>query len=91
MGRGMRFLESSGTPEDDSYGYRVEWDDRTTSIKEMVNNGGKIEHYGPGSRYVSGFDNAWDVFNDCRDNLDLIGVRLIRIDSDGNERIYASK
>lgn len=27
MGKEMRFLESSATSEDDSYGYRVEWDD----------------------------------------------------------------
>ena len=47
--------------------------------------------HGSGSRNVSGFDNAWDVFNDYRDNPDYIGVRLIRIDSDGSESIYASK
>jgi hypothetical protein len=91
MARGMRYLESSATPEEDSYRYRVKWDDQTTSVKEMIKNGGKIEHYGPGSRDVSGFDNAWDVFNDFRDNPDFIGVRLIRIDSDGNESIFASK
>jgi hypothetical protein len=91
MGRGMRFLESSATPEEDSYGYRVEWDDQTTSVREIIRNGGKIEHYGSGSRDISGFDNAWDVFNYYRDNPDFIGVRLIRIDSNGNESIYASK
>lgn len=91
MGRGMRFLESSATPEEDSYEYRVEWDDRTTSVKEMFNNGGKVEHYGSGSRDVSGFDNAWDAFNYYKYNPDFTGVRLIRIDSDGNESIYASK
>jgi hypothetical protein len=91
MGRGKRFLESSATPEADSYGYRVEWDDQTTSVREMVNNGGKIDHYGSGSKGVSGFDNAWDIFNDYRDDPDFIGVRLIRIDSDGNESVYAFK
>ena len=91
MGRGMRFLESSSTPQEDSYRYRVEWDDQTTSVKEMIKNGGEIEHYGSGSRDVSGLDNARDVFNDYRDNPDFIGVRLIRIDSNGNESIYASK
>jgi len=91
MGRGMRFLESSVTPEEDSYGYRIEWDDQTTSVREMFRNGGKIEHYGSGSRDVSGFDNAWDMFNDYRENPEFIGVRLIRIDSDGNESVYASK
>lgn len=58
MGRGTRFLESSATLEQDSYDYRVEWDDQTTSVKDMVRNGGSVEHYGPGSRTVSGFDNA---------------------------------
>ena len=91
MGRSTRYLESSATPEQDSYGYRVEWDDRTTSVREMIRNGGEIEHYGPGSRDVSGFDNAWDVFNNYRDNPDFRGVRLIEIDSDGNESVYASK
>jgi len=37
---------SSATPEEDSYGYRVEWDDQTTSVREMIRNGGTIEHYG---------------------------------------------
>jgi hypothetical protein len=66
-------------------------DDQTTSVKEMIKNGGKFENYGSCSRDVSSFDNAWDVFNDYRDNPDFIGVRLIRIDSNGNESIYASK
>jgi len=29
MARRMGFRESSATPEEDSYGYRVEWDDQT--------------------------------------------------------------
>ncbi len=87
MGRGSRFLESSSTPEQDSYDYRVEWDDQTTSAREMVRNGGTIEHYGPGSRNASDYDNAWDIYNNYRDNPDFIGVRLIRIDSDGNEKV----
>lgn len=89
MGRGKRFRESPATPEQDSCRYRVEWNDQTTSVKEMVRNGGKIEHYGPGSKDVSGFDNAWDVFNDYRDSPDFIGVRLIKIDAYGNESVYA--
>lgn len=48
----MRLLETSATPEEDSYGYRVERDDQTTSVREMVRNGGTIEHYGSGSRDV---------------------------------------
>jgi len=91
MGKGMRFLESAATPEEESYRYRVEWDDQTTSVREMIINEKELEHYGPGSRDVSGYDNAWDVFNDYRDNPDFIGVRLIKIDSSGNESINASK
>ena len=91
MGRGMRFLESSATPEQDSYGYRVEWDDQTTSVKKMIWNGGNCEHYGSGSEDVSGFDNAWDLFHSYKDSPDFRGVRLIKIDSDGNESIYASQ
>lgn len=91
MGRGTIFLESSETLDEDSYGYRVEWDDQTTSVKEIFNNGGRVEHYGFGSRDVTGFDNAWDLFNNYRNSPDYIGVRLIRIDSDGNESIYATK
>lgn len=91
MGRGMRFLESSATPEEDSYGYRIEWDDQVTSVREMIRYGRDIEHYGPGSRDVSGFDNAWDIFNNYRESPDFKGVRLIKIDSNGNESIYASK
>ena len=87
----MRFLESSATPEEDSYGYRIEWDDRITSVKEMCRNGGNVEHFGYGSRDVSGFDNAWDIFNDYRDDPIFRGVRLIRIDSNGAESVYASK
>lgn len=87
MGKSMRFLESPATAEEDSYNYRVEWDDRLTSIREMMRNGGNITHYGYGSRDVYGFDNAWDVFNDLRSNPDFIHVRLIQIDQDGNEKI----
>lgn len=91
MARGKHFLESPATPEEDSFRYRVEWDDQTTSAIDMLRNGEKLEHYGPGARDVSGFDNAWDVFNDCANSPDFIGVRLIRIGLDGSENIYASR
>ena len=91
MGRGTRFLESSATEEEDSYKYRVEWDDYITVDFDLNDRTMKSEHHGAGSRNVSGFDNAWDVFNDYRDNPDYIGVRLIRIDSNGVESVYASK
>ena len=48
MGRGTRYLESFATEKEDSYRYRVEWDDYK-------------------------------------------GVRLIQIDSDGSESVYARK
>lgn len=90
MGRGSRFLESSATEEEDSYEYRVEWDDIITVDYDYAERSVKTEHHGSGSRDVSGFDNAWDVFNDCRDNPDFVGVRLIKIDSNGSESVYAS-
>lgn len=90
MGRASRFQESSATPEEDSYGYRVEWDDVITDNGEY---GIKLEiiHMGPGSRTVSGFDNAWDVYNDLKEDPNVIRPRLIRICEDGTESIYASK
>ena len=91
MGRGTRFLESSATEQEDSYEYRVEWDDYITVDYDWYEQCMKTEHHGPNSRNVFGFDNAWDVFNDYRDNPDYRGVRLIRIDSEGIESIYASK
>ena len=91
MGRGVRFRESSATEEEDSYDYRVEWDDYITTYYDSLKQSIELEHHGSGTRDVSGFDNAWDVYNDYRDNPDYIGVRLIRIDSNGNEIVYASK
>ena len=84
--KGMRFLESSSTPEEDSYRYRIDWDDRISSnVNEYVRNGNQFTHYGAGSRSVGGFDNAWEAFNDLRNNPNFSGVKLIQIDSDGNE------
>lgn len=91
MGRGTRYLESSATEEEDSYGYRVEWDDCVTADYDYSEGKIKVTHNGSGSRDVSGFDNAWDVFNDYRDNPDYVGVRLIQISDDGSESVYASK
>lgn len=91
MGRGSRFLESPATEEEDSYKYRIEWDDHITIDYDLNESCMKTKHDGYGSRNVSGFDNAWDVFNDYRDDPDYKGVRLIKIDSNGLESIYASK
>ena len=77
--------------DEDSYGYRVEWDNYITVDYDRHEQRMITTRHGSGLRNVSGFDNAWDVFNDYRDNPDYIGVRLIRIDSDGSETIYASK
>ena len=84
----MRHCPSPATQEEDSYGYRIEWDDRTSDILEMMRIN-RVEHYGPGSREIGGFDNAWDLYEKYRDDADYRNVRLIRIDSDGNEEIYA--
>lgn len=91
MGRGTRYLESSATEEEDSYGYRVEWDDCIVTDFDRVERKFRTIHKGSGKREVSGFDNAWDVFNDYSDSLDYIGVRLIQVFHDGSERVYASK
>lgn len=88
MSKSTRYLESSATPEEDSYSYRVEWDHQTNTAKDMVF-GEPYTDYGAGSRDVCGFDNAWDVYNDLLESPWYRGVRLIQIDSDGNERIYA--
>ena len=91
MGRGTRYLESSATEKEDSYRYRVEWDDYITADYDRSEGRIKVEHHGGGSRDVSGFDNAWDVFNDYRNHPDYKGVRLIQIDSDGLESVSARK
>jgi len=51
----------------------------------------KTEHYGSGSRNVTDFDNAWEVFNDYCSDPDYKRVRLIQIDSNGVESVYARK
>lgn len=91
MGRGSRFLESSATEEEDSYEYRVEWDDQISVKYDLNEQCVKTEHYGPGSINIPGFDNAWDVFNDYKENFDFVGVRLIKIDANGTENVYASR
>ena len=89
MGKGTRFLESSATEEEDSYDYRVEWDDKVGNYDFQTR---EFEHYGSGSFYFSkDFDNAWDCFCDIRDNPDYKGVRLIQIDDNGNEWVRNEK
>lgn len=77
----MRFEESPATEEEDSYSYRLEWDDYQPSLMS--------EGQGPGSEMCGGFDNAWDLYKHCSEGIKYIGVRLIRIDADGNETVYA--
>ena len=76
----MRFEESPATEEEDSYEYRIEWDDHWTT---------DFNPLGAGSRELAGFDNAWECFLDYKHDGYHRGVRLIQIDKDGNERIYA--
>ncbi len=85
--KNMSFLESPATLEEDSYSYRIEWDNLLSSVEELLNNGFKNVNHGPGSRNIGGFDQAWELFNDLRRNPDFIGVRLIQIDKNGNEEI----
>lgn len=89
MGRNTRFLESSATAEENSYDYRVEWDDVLGDYDYETR---VLEHKGPGSHdFPHDYDNAWDCFCDLRNNPNYIGVRLIKIDSDGNSWITDSK
>ena len=88
MAKNISFLESSATPEENSYDYRVEWDDY------LIYNYGtkKVEHNGPGIKYYyKDFDGAWDCFCDLRRNPDYIRIRLIQIRSDGTEFVRDSK
>jgi hypothetical protein len=84
----LGLLESQSAMDEEASDYRVEWDDRLSSTREIFKKGGKIIHYGSGSMEVSGYDNARDIFCDYRDDMDFIGVRLIKINNDGNESIY---
>ena len=89
MGRSTRYLESSATNEENSYDYRVEWDDKFGDYNFKTC---ELTHHGPGSRYFSrDFDNAWDCFCDLCNIPDYIGVRLIQIDSNGNEWVRDRK
>lgn len=89
MGRSIRYLESSATPEEDSYDYRVEWDDKLGDYNFQTR---ELEHYGAGSRcFTKDFDNAWDCFCDLCDNPNYRGIRLIKIDSNGNESVRDRK
>jgi hypothetical protein len=84
----LSLMEPQAALFEDSINYRIEWDDRLSSTREIFDKGGKIVHYGSGSIEVSSYDNAKDIFYDCRDDMDFIGVRLIKINHDGNESIY---
>lgn len=84
----MRFKETAATKEENSYDYRVEWEDRMSSAKEMILSGKGVEHYGPGSRFFANYDDAWECFCNLRDDVDYRGVKMIRIDKLGNEEIY---
>lgn len=90
MGRNnTRYLESPATEEEDSYNYRVEWDKHETSDYDFSERKLNVTDFGSGSEDISGFDNAWDMFNDLRDSPDYHGIRLIRISSDGTEVEYS--
>ena len=84
-------LESSAAEKENSYNDRVEWDDYITVDYNKNEKHMKTEHYGSGSRNVTDFDNAWEVFNDYCSDPDYKRVRLIQIDSNGVESVYARK
>jgi len=86
----MRFEESPATPEEDSYDYRLEWDDYIRFEDDFRAGTSKAFHCGPGSSKCDCFDHAWDAFKDMEGEFGYKGVRLIRIDKSGNETIYAS-
>ena len=89
MGKNTRYLESDATVEENSYNYRVEWDD---VLGDFDYNTRILEHLGPGSSdFPHDFDNAWDCFCRLRDNPNYRGVRLIQIRPDGSEFVRDSK
>lgn len=85
MGRGLSFLESPATEEEDSYDYRVEWDDHF----EVIHNtpfDSELVKYGSGSNsYSKNYDAAWDRYSDLINDPTYKNVRLIKIYPDGSE------
>ena len=77
-------MESPATPEEDSYNYRVEWEDRTC-MREWFSKGGPIEHFGPGSEEFSSYDNAWDRYCDLKESVDYKGVNIVRLGRNDSE------
>ena len=89
MSRSTRYLESSATEEENSYDYRVEWDDKLGNYNFQTR---ELEHSGPGAEwFFKDFDNAWDCFCYKRNNPNYIGLRLIQIDANGNESVRDRK
>lgn len=90
----MRDKPSPATDEENSYDYRLEWDDKI--VYENLPEPPYIEstHEGPGSRfigrdYVYAFE-LYEQFRDATDSAMFTSVRLIRIDDEGNETVCQS-
>lgn len=82
--RNTRYLESPATTYENSFNYRVEWDDRF--------NADTMQHEGPGSIYYQNdYDNAWECFCAFRDSFGFKGLRLIKIDKDNTESVIFQK
>jgi len=90
VGKGIRYLESPATDEENSYNYRVEWEDHYEMIYDSSNPAGSVVHNGPGSyMYYNDYDNAWDKYCELSDNPHFRRVHLIRISPDGSEKEWA--
>lgn len=85
-----KISKSSVTESENSYTYRIEWEDYITEDYDWSRNSMKTIHYGSGSRNIDSLNNARDVYNEYKDDSDYKGVRLIRIDSNGLESVYES-
>ncbi len=85
MGRGLGYLESPATEEENSCDYRVEWDDHIEVVYTSMFDS-EIVHHGSGSdSYSKDYDNAWDRYSDLIDDPTYRNVRIIRIYPDGSE------
>ena len=85
----MRYKPSPATDYENSFNYRIEWDDciNATFADDLST---IIDHDGPRSMECSDYDYAWDEFEYYRSNVNptYIRVRLIRINPlTGDEEI----
>ena len=83
MSRYADFRESSATETENSYDYRVEWDD---CIRDYDYDKKEVIHQGYDSiDYPHDYDGAYEAYCKLKHDPYHIHVRLIRIDNYGNE------